>query len=68
MAIAASEDLERLVHREHANPHGVLGAHPTKGGAVVRAFRPAAAAVRAVTADGETPSSSRSIPAGSSRA
>ena len=53
MAIAASDDLERLVHREHANPHGVLGAHPTKGGAVVRAYRPAAAAVRAVTADGE---------------
>ena len=54
MAIAASEDLERLVHREHANPHGVLGAHPTKGGAVVRAFRPAAASVKVVTADGET--------------
>ena len=54
MAIAASEDLERLVHREHANPHAVLGAHPTKGGAVIRAYRPAAAAVRAVTADGET--------------
>ena len=54
MAIAASEDLERLVRREHANPHSILGAHPTKGGAVVRAFRPAAASVKAVTADGET--------------
>ena len=54
MAIAASEDLERLVRREHGNPHGILGAHPTKGGVVVRAFRPAAASVKAVTADGET--------------
>ena len=54
MAIAASEDLERLVRREHANPHGVLGAHPTEGGVVVRAFRPAAASVKVVTADGET--------------
>jgi 1,4-alpha-glucan branching enzyme len=54
MALAAAPDLERLVRREHANPHGVLGAHPADGGVVIRAFRPAAAAVRAATASGET--------------
>jgi len=27
------------------NPHGFLGAHPAKGGVVVRAFRPAAQSV-----------------------
>jgi len=30
-----------------ANPHGTLGAHETKGGVVVRAYRPEARAVRA---------------------
>ncbi len=54
MALAAAPDLERLVRREHGNPHGVLGVHPADGGVVVRAFRPAAAAVRAVTAGNET--------------
>src|SRR5688572_12467284 len=53
MALAAAPDLERLVRREHANPHGVLGAHPADGGVVIRAFRPAAASVRAVTGTGE---------------
>ena len=54
MTLAAAQDLERIVRREHGNPHGVLGAHPTDGGAVVRAFRPAAAGVRVVTSDGDT--------------
>jgi 1,4-alpha-glucan branching enzyme len=51
--IAAAADLERLVRREHPNPHGLLGAHPTDGGAVVRAFRPGAAAVIARPAAGD---------------
>ena len=42
MALAAAPDLERLVRREHANPHDVLGAHPPNSGVVIRAFRPAA--------------------------
>jgi 1,4-alpha-glucan branching enzyme len=54
MTIAAAPDLERLVRREHADPHSILGAHEHDGGVVVRAFRPAAAAVR-VVADGEEP-------------
>jgi 1,4-alpha-glucan branching enzyme len=52
MALAAAPDLERLVHRQHGDPHSILGAHPTEGGVVVRAYRPAAAAVRAVVPDG----------------
>ena len=48
MPLAAAPDLERIVRREHANPHDVLGAHPADGGAVIRAFRPGAGAVRAL--------------------
>jgi len=43
--IAAAPDLERIVKREHGNPHSVLGAHEYDGGIVVRALRPAAQAV-----------------------
>ena len=45
MALAAAPDLERLVRREHASPHDVLGAHPADKGVVIRAFRPDASAV-----------------------
>jgi 1,4-alpha-glucan branching enzyme len=56
MSIAAAPDLERLVRREHADPHSVLGAHPHDGGVVVRAFRPAASAVRVLLdGDGSVP-------------
>jgi 1,4-alpha-glucan branching enzyme len=54
MAIAAAPDLERIVRREHADPHSVLGAHAHDRGVVVRAFRPAASAVR-VLPQGEDP-------------
>jgi 1,4-alpha-glucan branching enzyme len=53
MPTAAARDIERLIRREHPDPHSVLGAHPHEGGVVVRALRPAAAAVRAVVG-GET--------------
>jgi 1,4-alpha-glucan branching enzyme len=35
-------DLERILSRDHAEPHAFLGAHPHNGGAVVRAYRPGA--------------------------
>src|SRR5207253_7958824 len=35
----------RLARGEHSDPHGVLGAHPTPSGAVIRAFHPEAASV-----------------------
>ena len=40
-------DIEAIVHRDLADPHRLLGAHPQNGGVVVRAFRPAAAKVLA---------------------
>jgi 1,4-alpha-glucan branching enzyme len=52
MTIAAAPELERLVRREHNDPHAILGAHPHADGVVIRALRPAAAAVRAVV-DGQ---------------
>ncbi len=51
MTTIAPTELESLVHREHPNPHGVLGAHPPAhadaGGVVIRAFRPGASAITA---------------------
>jgi 1,4-alpha-glucan branching enzyme len=44
---------DQLAARSAADPHAFLGAHPDgDGGVVVRAFRPAARAVRVLTADG----------------
>src|SRR3954462_3088790 len=37
--------LDRIVRREHADPHSVLGAHQVNGAVVVRAFRPEAESV-----------------------
>ncbi|MDA0184484.1 1,4-alpha-glucan branching protein GlgB [Solirubrobacter phytolaccae] len=46
-------EADQLVSRQHANPHGYLGAHPANGkGVVIRTFRPAAAKVEVVSADG----------------
>jgi 1,4-alpha-glucan branching enzyme len=46
-------DAEQLAARSAADPHSFLGAHPdANGGVVVRAFRPAAQAVRVLTAGG----------------
>ena len=54
MTTIATNELDALVRREHANPHGVLGAHPVDGGAVIRALRPAACAITALLEDGRT--------------
>ncbi|HTW11639.1 MAG TPA: 1,4-alpha-glucan branching protein GlgB [Solirubrobacteraceae bacterium] len=40
--------LDALARREHADPHSLLGVHSARGGAVIRALRPAATAVAAV--------------------
>src|SRR4051794_24829466 len=45
-------DADQLIARQHANPHAYLGAHPDNGSVVVRTFRPAAAKVELVGADG----------------
>ena len=45
------EELDRLVHGAHHNPHGILGAHPTGGAVTIRALRPMAERVTAVAGD-----------------
>ncbi|MGO9754394.1 MAG: GlgB N-terminal domain-containing protein, partial [Solirubrobacteraceae bacterium] len=43
--------VKAIIHCEHADPHNVLGAHPTDDGVVIRALRPAAGSVSAILAD-----------------
>ncbi len=49
------DTLHAVASGTHHDPHGVLGAHPSPSGLVVRTLRPLADAVTVVTADGETP-------------
>src|SRR3990170_3944351 len=46
--MTVAREIERLVARDHHDPHSVLGAHPTRGGVVVRAYRPGADRIVAV--------------------
>jgi 1,4-alpha-glucan branching enzyme len=57
-------DVERLVARDHPQPHDVLGAHSDGSGVVVRAYRPDAAAVRVVPRRGNPVELRRRHPAG----
>jgi len=57
-------DIEAIVHRDLADPHRLLGAHPHNGGVVVRAFRPAAAKVLARPEGGEPIELTQRHPAG----
>ena len=43
--MSVRDDIERIVARDLADPHRLLGAHPEDGGVTIRAFRPAAEAV-----------------------
>src|SRR3954447_25732253 len=45
-------DADQLITRQHANPHGYLGAHPDNGSVVIRTFPPGAPKVEGVVADG----------------
>ena len=56
-------DAERIVERDHPDPHAYLGAHAQDGGVVVRAFRPAAERIDVVV-DGHTSPLERVHPAG----
>jgi 1,4-alpha-glucan branching enzyme len=59
-----STDVQRLIDRDHADPHSYLGAHPGgAGGVVVRAYRPAAERID-VVALGATSPLERIHPAG----
>jgi 1,4-alpha-glucan branching enzyme len=59
-----ASEIELVVRREHADPHHVLGAHPSNGGVVVRAFRPAAEKVLARPDGGEPIALEQRHPAG----
>ena len=48
----ATQYLDAVVRREHADPHSVLGAHSLNDSVVVRAHRQAARAVSAYLQDG----------------
>jgi 1,4-alpha-glucan branching enzyme len=60
----ATTDLEALAHREHAQPHSVLGAHAVDGGVVVRALRPGAEKVAVKPAKGRAVGLKQIHPAG----
>src|SRR5215212_8992472 len=57
-------DADRLNAREHSQPHAYLGAHPDGDGVVVRAWRPAAAAVSVLTGNGKAAPMDQVHPAG----
>ena len=61
---ALDSDVERLVARDHPQPHDVLGAHSDGSGVVVRAYRPDATAVRVVPRRGNPVELRRRHPAG----
>ncbi|HEX8178766.1 MAG TPA: 1,4-alpha-glucan branching protein GlgB [Pyrinomonadaceae bacterium] len=49
-----AQELERLFTLTHADPHALLGAHPTPLGVMVRAYRPEAQTIEVIVA-GEAP-------------
>ncbi len=59
-------EIERVIGRDHPDPHHVLGAHPTKAGVRIRVFRPDAESIRVLLdGDGDRPVKlRRSHPAG----
>ena len=50
----AAEERLRLARGEHHDPHAILGAHPSAGGTVVRAYHPDANAASLVAPNGGT--------------
>jgi 1,4-alpha-glucan branching enzyme len=54
MTTVAKSELDAIARREHPEPHAVLGAHPSDGGVVVRAFRPSADSVAVKPAKGKS--------------
>ena len=51
--VALESAVARLVAGEHHDPHSILGAHPERGGVIVRAFSPWAVSMRVVLAGGD---------------
>jgi 1,4-alpha-glucan branching enzyme len=51
--MSVQTDIEAIVHRDLAEPHRLLGAHPQNGGVVIRTYRPDAVEVVARPEGGE---------------
>src|SRR4051812_9436220 len=64
MAATATQEIQRIVDRDHQSPHSFLGAHPVEGGVVVRAYRPDASSIRVLPEGGEPVELERIHPAG----
>src|SRR5215831_15646558 len=47
-----TEDLDRVAHVDHVDPHTILGPHEEAGALVIRAFRPEALEMTIVRDDG----------------
>ncbi len=60
----ATDQIEAIVHREHPDPHAVLGAHPARDGVSIRVHRPAARAVTALLDGGDQLALEQIHPAG----
>ncbi|MGH2849112.1 MAG: 1,4-alpha-glucan branching protein GlgB [Solirubrobacteraceae bacterium] len=54
-ANALSHEADALIRGELADPHGFLGAHPARGGVLIRAWRPDASTVTARIAGAQVP-------------
>ena len=54
MTAVAKSELDALARGEHQQPHGILGAHPSDDGVLVRAFRPGAQSVSVKPSKGKT--------------
>ncbi len=62
-AAADPAELAKLAAGKHSDPHRILGAHPVKGGAVVRAYHPDAASAECVVEGGpDAPMTSLDVP------
>jgi 1,4-alpha-glucan branching enzyme len=62
--VTVDAEIELVVARRHSDPHHVLGAHPSDGGVVVRAFRPDASGVLARPEDADAVMLAQRHPAG----
>jgi 1,4-alpha-glucan branching enzyme len=53
--VTVADEVELVLHRDHPDPHHLLGAHPQGDSVVVRAFRPDATSVRVLPAGDDEP-------------
>ena len=54
MSSLSIEELDAVAKGTHTSPHSILGAHPSGGGAIVRALRPSARSITVLLDDGRS--------------